>query len=233
MSLQAQFCMIYMQYVTTLAQWTWATTQPAVQMKVVGASTMIPGEICPAHIILCYYAMPCILHRLFKNPTVSVGRLYYKGTVSYTYSPPTVWLQSQRTSFRPIKPMCCSTSAATAPPPSGNRPETGWAEQPIRATLPPVSIETNWSSSAVTLASMNAANSMSMPSNKLWGEGGERSSLKGGLEEAISPPESWTCFWRVSVRELRPLRQAAVSVPYFSGRSEWCACAWCRALNIG
>ena len=66
MSPQAQFCMIYMQYVTTLGRWTWATTQPAVQMKMVGASTMTPGETRPAPKSFC-----------FNMATVSVGHLYW------------------------------------------------------------------------------------------------------------------------------------------------------------
>lgn len=177
--------MIYMQYVITLGRWIWDTTQPAVQMKMVGASTMTPGEPHSAAKSFCFN-MQCPANCM--SYTVYLKHLLCLW-VSWLLSiyPPTVWLQSQRTSFRPIKPTCCSTSAATAPPPlSGNRPETGWARQPIGATLPPVSIETNRSSSAVTLASMN----FSLSSSKLWG-GGERchAHFKGAWRGAL-PSES-------------------------------------------
>lgn len=165
MSLQVQCYMIYMQYVTTLGQWTWATTQPAVLMKMVGASTMTPGETSctqdngPVTCIWQTVFIRLLYLWVIYAETLSASTLICFSRFLSLYSS-AVWLQSQRTSFRPIKPMCCSTSAATAPPLSGNRAQTGWVRQPIRATLPPVTIETNRSSTAVTLASWNLSASV-------------------------------------------------------------------------
>lgn len=131
-----------------------------------GASTMTPGETFPAHSVLMTSHRQSLKTQCLKSLlyiltiAIEMHSLLTCSWISWFISIylPTVWLQSQKTSFRQTKPMCCSTSAATATPPrpmSGNRPESGWAGQPIRATLPPVSIETNKTSSVVTLASMN------------------------------------------------------------------------------
>lgn len=144
-----------------LEQWTWATTQPAVQMRMGGAFTMTQGETRSVLKSFCisHNSLQPVHHRqssivvqhlwIIQKDIFLICAVCPKFTW-ILFCPPTVWLQSQRTSFRPIKPMCCSTSAATAPPQpqSGSRPQTGWAAEPIRTTLPPVSIETNKKSSA-------------------------------------------------------------------------------------
>lgn len=163
--------MIYMQYATTLGQWTWDITQPAAWMKMAGAFIMIPGET--SFIFEC--SVLTTVHQRQSEPE----------TFSSIH-PSTVWLHSRRTSSRPIKPMCYSTSAATAPPQSGNRPETGWAMQPIRATLPPVSIETNRSSSIVLWHLQTSRTGWAYPQMN-WGGGERPCSVEWGLKTWVSP----------------------------------------------
>lgn len=80
MSLQAQFCMTYMQYVIMLGQWTWATTQPAVQTKTVGASTMTPGETHHLNnfVLICNTLLPACHTESFKMHNVQMGHLYWQ-----------------------------------------------------------------------------------------------------------------------------------------------------------
>lgn len=102
--------------------------------------------------------------------------------------PPTVWHQCQKTSFRPTKHMCCSTDVGITPPlpMSGSRSENGvvWARQPIRVTLPLVSIETNRSSSVATQTS-------SVCINQVCGE------AMHALRDLEKLPQPWRLFWRV------------------------------------
>lgn len=82
----------------------------------VGASTTTPGEsytalISQLTLIILPVPTKCLFH---------LGVHCLSSSLSiYTT---TAWFQSQKTSSRPIKPMCCSTVATTAlPPQAGNK----------------------------------------------------------------------------------------------------------------
>lgn len=123
--------------------------------------------------------------------------------------------------------MCCSTSAATAPPPSGNRLA---AKQPIRATLPPVSIETN-RQQYCALTSANFSYSMSLPSNELRRRRAAMLSLTG-LEDMVLSLKTVEMLFKCLTKTAQT-DHSLKSLCALVLRHERVTCLeWCRALNV-